>query len=123
MKSEHLGITPLSSQQVASGDTGSATRNLAGERHPLILNRFWEGQARFRVLRQPIAHAKLYVLEGMGPGRTRDPIRLANFSDTRFGGRQSASVTVRRIRWTSWRTMLCTRRWTGDGLQTGHARE
>ena len=58
-------------QQVAIGDTRAAIKNLTDERHVLILSRVREGQARFRVLRKQIAHAKLYLLEDTKSGRTR----------------------------------------------------
>ena len=49
-------------QQVAIGDTRAAIKNLPDERHAFILSRVRDGQARFRVLRKEIAHAKLYLL-------------------------------------------------------------
>ena len=56
-------------QQVAIGDTRAAIKNLSDERHAFILSRVREGQARFRVLRKQIAHAKLYTCS-----RTRTPV-------------------------------------------------
>ena len=79
-------------QQVAIGDTRSAIQNLPDERHAFILGRVREGQARFRVLRKQIAHAKLYLLENTESGRTRVLIGSANLSETAFGGRQSETL-------------------------------
>ena len=79
-------------QQVAIGDTRAAIKNLTDERHALILSRVREGQARFRVLRKQIAHAKLYLLEDTKSGRTRALIGSANLSETAFGGRQSETL-------------------------------
>ena len=79
-------------QQVAIGDTRAAIKNLTDERHVLILSRVREGQARFRVLRKQIAHAKLYLLEDTKSGRTRALIGSANLSETAFGGRQSETL-------------------------------
>ena len=79
-------------QQVAIGDTRAAIRNLPDERHAFILSRVREGQARFRVLRQQIAHAKLYLLENTESGRTRALIGSANLSETAFGGRQPETL-------------------------------
>ena len=45
-------------QQVAIEDTRAAIKNLSDDRHAFILKRVREGQARFRVLRREIAHAK-----------------------------------------------------------------
>ncbi len=79
-------------QQLAIGDTRAAIKNLSDERHAFILSRVREGQARFRVLRKQIAHAKLYLLESTETGRTRALIGSANLSETAFGGRQSETL-------------------------------
>ena len=79
-------------QRIAIGDTRAAIKNLPDERHVLILSRVREGQARFRVLRKQIAHAKLYLLEDTETGRTRALIGSANLSETAFGGRQSETL-------------------------------
>ena len=79
-------------QQVVIGDTRSPIQNLPDERHAFILSRVREGQARFRVLRKQIAHAKLYLLENTESGRTRVLIGSANLSETAFGGRQSETL-------------------------------
>ena len=79
-------------QQVAIGDARVAIKNLPGERHAFILRRVREGQARFRVLRKQIAHAKLYLLENTESGNTRVLIGSANLSETAFGGRQSETL-------------------------------
>ncbi len=79
-------------QQIAIGDTRAAIKDLSDERHAFILGRVREGQARFRVLRKQIAHAKLYLLENTGSGSTRALIGSANLSETAFGGRQSETL-------------------------------
>ena len=79
-------------QQVAIGDTRAAIKGLSDDRHAFILGRVREGQARFRVLRKQIAHAKLYLLENSSSGRTRAIIGSANLSETAFGGRQSETL-------------------------------
>ena len=79
-------------QQVAIGDTRAAIKNLSHERHAFILSRVREGQARFRVLRKQIAHAKLYLLENTESSRTRALIGSANLSETAFGGLQSETL-------------------------------
>ena len=79
-------------QQVAIGDTRAAIKNLSDERHAFILGRVRDGQARFRVLRKQIAHAKLYLLENTETGRKRALIGSANLSETAFGGRQSETL-------------------------------
>ena len=79
-------------QQVAIGDTRAAIKNLSDERHAVILSRVRDGQARVRVLRKQIAHAKLYLLENTDYGKTRALIGSANLSETAFGGRQSETL-------------------------------
>ena len=79
-------------QQVAIGDARAAIKNLPGERHAFILGRVREGQARFRVLRKQIAHAKLYLLENTESGNTRVLLGSANLSETAFGGRQDETL-------------------------------
>ena len=79
-------------QQVAIGDTRAAIKGLRDERHAFILGRVRDGQARFRVLRKQIAHAKLYLLDDSRSGRTRAIIGSANLSETAFGGRQSETL-------------------------------
>ncbi len=79
-------------QQVAIGDTRAAIKNLSDSRHSFILSRVRQGQARFRVLRKQIAHAKLYLLENTNLGSTRAIIGSANLSETAFGGRQSETL-------------------------------
>ena len=82
----------LAFQQVAVGDTRAAIKGLSDERHAFILSRVRAGQARFRVLRKQIAHAKLYLLENTRTGGTRAIIGSANLSETAFGGRQSETL-------------------------------
>ena len=79
-------------QQVAIGDTRAAIKKLSDERHAFILGRVRQGQARFRVLRKQIAHAKLYLLENTESGKTRALVGSANLSETAFGGRQSETL-------------------------------
>ena len=79
-------------QQVAIGDTRAAIKKLPDQRHAFILSRVREGQARFRVLRKQVAHAKLYLLEDTKSGRRRVIIGSANLSEAAFGGLQSETL-------------------------------
>ena len=79
-------------QQIAIGDARAAIKNLPDERHAFILGRVREGQARFRVLRTQIAHAKLYLLEDSDRCKKRVLLGSANLSETAFGGRQSETL-------------------------------
>ena len=82
----------LAFQQVAIGDARAAIMNLRDERHAHILGKVRVGQARFRVLRKRIAHAKLYLLENEASGSTRVIMGSANLSETAFSGRQPETL-------------------------------
>ena len=84
----------LAFQQVAVGDTRAAIMGLRDERHAHILGKVREGRARFRVLRQYVAHAKLYLLENSTDGRTRVIIGSANLSERAFSGRQPETLVA-----------------------------
>ena len=85
--------TILAFQQVVVGDTRAAIMGLNDERHLRILEKVHTGQARFRVLRQSIAHAKLYLLSGPGD-RNRVIIGSANLSERAFSGKQPETLVV-----------------------------
>ena len=84
----------LAFQQIAVGDTRAAIMGLHDERHAYILGKVRYGQARFRVLRKYIAHAKLYLLENSTDGRTRVVIGSANLSERAFSGRQPETLVT-----------------------------
>ena len=84
----------LAFQQVAVGDTRAAIMGLRDERHAHILGRVRAGQARFRVLRKYIAHAKLYLLENTQNGSTRVIIGSANLSERAFSGLQPETLVT-----------------------------
>ena len=84
----------LAFQQVAVGDTRAAIMGLRDERHAYILGKVHDGQARFRVLRKYIAHAKLYLMENSTDGRTRIVIGSANLSERAFSGRQPETLVT-----------------------------
>ena len=85
--------TILAFQQVVIGDTRAAIMGLNDQRHLRILERVHAGQARFRVLRQSVAHAKLYLLSGPGD-RNRVIIGSANLSERAFSGKQPETLVV-----------------------------
>ena len=83
----------LAFQKVVVGDTRAAIMGLKDERHLHILKRVHAGQARFRVLRKAIAHAKLYLLSSED-GRNRVIVGSANLSEQAFSGRQPETLVV-----------------------------
>ena len=85
--------TVLAFQQVVVGDTRAAIMGLKDDRHLRILEKVHAGQARFRVLRKSIAHAKLYLLSGPDD-RRRVIIGSANLSEQAFSGRQPETLVI-----------------------------
>ena len=84
----------LAFQQIAVSDTRAAIMGLRDDRHGYILGKVREGQARFRVLRQQVAHAKVYLLENVADDRTRVIIGSANLSERAFSGIQSETLVT-----------------------------
>ncbi|MFQ6029172.1 MAG: phospholipase D family protein, partial [Dehalococcoidia bacterium] len=77
----------LAFQKVVVGETRAAIMGLNDTRHIQVLERVHSGQAHFRVLREHIAHAKLYLLSSSA-GHTRVIIGSANLSERAFSGYQ-----------------------------------
>ncbi len=82
----------LAFQRVAVGDTRAAIMNLSDRRHACILSQVQAGKASFRVLRQQVAHAKLYLLENHADGRNRVVVGSANLSERAFSGTQPETL-------------------------------
>ena len=83
--------TILAFQKTVIGDTRAAIMGLSDKRHLHILEKVHEGKARFRVLRNYVAHAKLYLLSG-DDGRHRVIVGSANLSERAFSGRQPETL-------------------------------
>lgn len=84
----------LAFQRVAVGDTRAAIMGLADQRHAYILSQVQAGKASFRVLRNQIAHAKLYLMENLTSGTKRVVIGSANLSERAFSGRQPETLVA-----------------------------
>ena len=67
-------------------------KGIPEERRQVIYNRQAAGTARFYVVKDAIAHAKIYLLEG--EGRRRIIVGSANLSETAFSGRQAETLIV-----------------------------
>ena len=83
----------LAFQKVVVGDTRAAITGLKDDRHVHILEKVHAGQARFRVLRKAIAHAKIYLLSN-ADGRNRVIVGSANLSEQAFSGRQPETLVI-----------------------------
>ena len=83
----------LAFQKVVVGDTRAAIMGLKDDRHVHILEKVHAGQARFRVLRKAIAHAKIYLLSN-AEGGNRVIVGSVNLSEQAFSGRQSETLVI-----------------------------
>lgn len=63
------------------------------ERQQVIIAGMEDGRADFYVVRESVAHAKLYLLEAYG-GTNRVIVGSANFSEPAFGGQQAETLVV-----------------------------
>ena len=94
-------IDVLAFQKVAVEGTRAAIMGLRDKRHHRILERVAAGQAKFRVLRESVAHAKLYLLADSE--RTRVIVGSANLSERAFSGIQPETLVVFDNDETAWR--------------------
>ncbi|MCY4622112.1 MAG: phospholipase D-like domain-containing protein [bacterium] len=85
-------VDVLAFQKVAVEGTRAAIMGLKDERHRRILENVAAGQATFRVLRESVAHAKLFLLAGSD--RTRVIVGSANLSERAFAGQQPETLVV-----------------------------
>ena len=82
----------LAFQKVVTGQTRAAIMGLEDERHQRILEKVASGQARFWVLREYVAHAKLYLLST--GSSTRVIVGSANLSERAFSGIQPETLVA-----------------------------
>ena len=69
-----------------------AVKGMSDERREVIYKRAADGSARFYVVKDAIAHAKIYLLER--DGLRRVIVGSANLSETAFSGRQAETLVV-----------------------------
>ena len=67
-------------------------KGLRDEAREAVYRRVADGEVRFFVVKDAIAHAKIYLLEG--DGRTRVIVGSANLSERAFSGRQAETLIV-----------------------------
>jgi hypothetical protein len=82
----------LACQKVLTEHVLTAVKGLDDGRKAFILEKVHQGAARFFVVRDAVAHAKIYLLEG--EGRRRVIVGSANLSDRAFSGKQAETVLV-----------------------------
>lgn len=69
-----------------------AVKALDDERKNLILEKITQGQARFFVVKDAVAHSKIYLLEAQN--KKRVIVGSANLSERAFSGRQAETLLV-----------------------------
>ncbi len=87
---EILAFQKVVDERLNSGFVG--IKGLSEERRQVIYDRAVAGTARFYVVKDVIAHAKIYLLEG--ERRRRIIVGSANLSETAFSGRQAETLIV-----------------------------
>lgn len=87
---EVLSFQRVVEQSLNEGFVGVAGASEDRLRH--IYSRAAEGSARFFVVKDAIAHAKIYLLSG--DGRKRVIVGSANLSETAFSGRQAETLVM-----------------------------
>ena len=81
-------------QQFLVTQLREAALKLKDERQRKILERIHAGEAEFYVVRENVAHSKLYLLEGGEPARRRVITGSANLSERAFAGKQPETLLV-----------------------------
>ena len=67
---------------------------LEDDRQQIIFEWLWADKAHFYVVKDNVAHAKLYLLETNGGERRRVIVGSANLSERAFGGKQPETLVV-----------------------------
>ncbi len=81
-------------QQFLVNQVRDCALQLEDERQRVIFERIQAGKARFYVVKDNIAHAKLYLLEAGSGERRRVIVGSANLSERAFGGKQPETLVV-----------------------------
>ena len=81
-------------QQFLVNQVRDCALQLEDERQRVIFERIQAGKARFYVVKDNIAHAKLYLFEADGCERRRVIVGSGNLSERAFGGKQAETLVV-----------------------------
>ena len=82
----------LACQKELSENILMAVKGLADDRKEFILEKVAQGQVRFFVVKDSIAHSKIYLLESQS--KRRVVVGSANLSDRAFSGKQAETIIV-----------------------------
>ncbi len=85
-----VGFQNIADEMLSKGFVGLS--GISEERRRVIFDRAAAGTARFFVVKDAIAHAKIYLLEGDDSRRVI--VGSANLSETAFSGRQAETLLV-----------------------------
>ena len=85
-----LSFQSVMDEKLNTGFVG--IKGLSEKRRKIIYNRVADGTAQFYVVKDAIAHAKIYLLER--DGLRRVIVGSANLSETAFSGRQAETLVV-----------------------------
>lgn len=83
-----MGFQTVVDEKLNKGFIGIS--GISDERRKVVFERALEGRARFYVVKDAIAHAKIYLLER--DGLKRVVVGSANLSETAFSGRQAETL-------------------------------
>lgn len=89
---EILAFQTATSNALSQGFT--AVEGIPEDRINVIYDRVASGSLSFYVIKDAIAHAKIYLLENQETGDNRVITGSANLSETAFSGRQAETLTV-----------------------------
>jgi hypothetical protein len=81
-------------QQYIINQVRESALQIEDKRQQIIFERIHAGRAQFYVVRDNIAHAKLYLLEASEPRRRRVIVGSANLSERAFSGKQAETLLV-----------------------------
>jgi phosphatidylserine/phosphatidylglycerophosphate/cardiolipin synthase-like enzyme len=81
-------------QQFVINQVRECALKLEDERQRIILESIHAGNAQFYVVKDNIAHSKLYLLEADSPKRLRVIVGSANMSERALGGKQPETLVV-----------------------------
>ncbi|MDA1349304.1 MAG: phospholipase D-like domain-containing protein [Chloroflexi bacterium] len=86
--------TVIAFQQFLKNQVRECALQLEDESQRIVLEKIHGGTAQFYVVKDNIAHSKLYLLKSADPERRRVIVGSANLSERAFGGKQAETLLV-----------------------------
>lgn len=91
---EGLVADVVTAYQILNNPAGDYSIQLENDTQRVIFEGMQAGTARFYVVKENVAHAKLYLLETNGGERRKVAVGSANLSEPAFGGEQAETLVV-----------------------------